>query len=298
MNGVLNFYKDQGITSFKAVDTVKKLFNVSKCGHLGTLDPMAEGVLPICLGYATRFADYLSSVDKEYIAQFKLGITTDSFDTTGSIVSENNEIIPIIDDINLHLSRLEGVCSLTVPGFSAKKINGVRAYKLARNGAIEDAGVKEMEIYSCHLLSYEYPLGVIKVKCGKGTYIRSIINELGKQIGCGAAMSGLIRSANGSFYAKDSFRLSNLQSLKERDDLSSAIIPVTDLLPWGKAVVKNDVIKNISNGISPAKNSYLSLPIESDGSNFFITDTDGRLIAAAERQENSTVPLKIKMVFI
>ncbi len=298
MNGVVNFYKEPGITSFKAVDTLRRLFGASRCGHLGTLDPMAEGVLPVCLGYATRFADYLSSADKEYIAQFRLGISTDSFDTTGAVLSENSGIKPDTETVRACASAMTGSLELTVPAFSAKKINGVRAYKLARKGAIEDAGVKPMTVYFCGLLSYEYPFGVIRVRCGKGTYIRSIINAIGTELGCGAAMSGLIRSANGVFSAGDSFKLHTLEELKRDGSLNKAVVPVTELLNWGKAVVKDGALKSIANGASPDRSGYLSLPIEAEGDDFFLTDTAGKLLAVASRQENSAVPLKIKMVFI
>ncbi len=284
MNGVINFYKDTEITSFKAVDAVKKLFNVSKCGHLGTLDPMAEGVLPMCIGYAPRFADYLSSVEKEYIAQFKLGVVTDSFDITGNILKENNKIIPTKEDIERELKKIKGVISLIVPAYSAKKINGVRAYKLARQGALEDAGKKEMDIEICDLLSYEYPYGIIRVKCGKGTYIRSIIAEMGDRLSCGAVMSGLIRSANGVFLSKNSYKLQDLIRLKEENNLEKAVIPVTELLNWGKAIVKDDAISSIANGISPKKEFYLSFPVEKEGDNFFIMDSSNKLLAVGIRQ--------------
>ena len=156
MNGVVNVYKEAGMTSFDVVAKVRRLFNVSKCGHLGTLDPMAEGVLPVLVGYATRFADYLSSVDKEYIAEFKLGERSQSYDNTSETEKVSDKIVSE-EDIKNVLHSLTGKISLKVPAFSAKKINGVRAYKLARKGEIEDAGEKEMEIYSIDLLNYEYP---------------------------------------------------------------------------------------------------------------------------------------------
>lgn len=298
MNGVVNFYKEQGITSFKAVDILRRLFGVSRCGHLGTLDPMAEGVLPICLGYATRFADYLSSVDKEYIAQFKLGVVTDSFDITGSVLSENSSLKPDNETVAACVSAVIGNIDLTVPAFSAKKINGVRAYKLARKGVIEDAGIKPMTIYSNTLLSYEYPFGVIRVRCGKGTYIRSIISAIGERLGCGAVMSALIRSANGVFCSTESFKLQALEELKINGELEKAVISVTELLSWGKAVINDAAALHIANGISPEKSAYLHFPIEAEGDNFFINDTTGRLLAVATRQENSAVPLKVKMVLI
>lgn len=295
MNGVVNVYKEAGMTSFDVVAKVRRLFNVSKCGHLGTLDPMAEGVLPVLVGYATRFADYLSSVDKEYIAEFKLGERSQSYDNTSEIEKVSDKVVSE-EDIKNVLHSLTGKISLKVPAFSAKKINGVRAYKLARKGEIEDAGEKEMEIYSIDLLNYEYPLGIIKVSCGKGTYIRSIINTLGDRLGTGALMSGLIRSANGVFKYNQAHKISQLEKLSEENQLSKAVIPVYDILDWGRAFVKDSFIKRIKNGVSPDRNSFLSFPIEHEGSNFFIMDNKGNLLAAAERCESSDHPLKLTIV--
>ena len=295
MNGIVNVYKEAGMTSFDVVAKIRRLFNVSKCGHLGTLDPMAEGVLPVLVGYATRFADYLSSVDKEYIAELKLGERSHSYDNTSEIEKVSDKIVSE-EDLKNVLHSLTGKISLKVPAYSAKKINGVRAYKLARKGEIEDAGEKEMEIYSIDLLHYEYPLGIIKVSCGKGTYIRSIINTLGEHLETGALMSGLIRSANGVFKSNKSYKISQLEKLSEENKLSQAVIPVYDVLEWGRAVVKDSFIKRIKNGVSPERDSFLSFPIEHEGSNFFIMDNKGNLLAAAERCESSDHPLKLSIV--
>lgn len=295
MNGIVNVYKEAGMTSFDVVAKVRRLFNISKCGHLGTLDPMAEGVLPVLVGYATRFADYFSSVDKEYIAEFKLGERSQSYDNSSEIEKVSDKIVSE-DDVKNVLNSLTGKISLKVPAYSAKKINGVRAYKLARKGEIEDAGEKEMEIYSIDLINYEYPLGIIKVSCGKGTYIRSIINTLGDRLGTGALMSGLIRSANGVFKYNQSHKISQLEKLSEENQLSQAVIPVYDILEWGRAVVKDSFIKRIKNGVSPDRNSFLYFPIEQEGSNFFIMDNQGNLLAAAERCESSDHPLKLTIV--
>ena len=196
------------------------------------------------------------------------------------------------------LLELTGKISLTVPAYSAKKINGVRAYKLARKGEIEDAGSREMDIYSNTLLNYEYPLGIIRVSCGKGTYIRSIINTMGERLGCGAVMSGLIRSANGIFLSQKSHKISQLESMVENGSIQQAVTPVYELLDWGRAVIKDSAIKQIKNGISPDHSLYIHLPIEHDGDNFFIMDNKSNLIAVAERIENSSFPLKLKMVLI
>lgn len=297
MNGVINVYKESGVTSFDVVAKIRRLLNVSKCGHLGTLDPMAEGVLPICVGYATRFSDYISSVDKEYVAEFMLGVKSASYDNTSELEKVSDMVVEK-SQIESVLLELTGKISLTVPAYSAKKINGVRAYKLARKGEIEDAGSREMDIYSNTLLNYEYPLGIIRVSCGKGTYIRSIINTMGERLGCGAVMSGLIRSANGIFLSQKSHKISQLESMVENGSIQQAVTPVYELLDWGRAVIKDSAIKQIKNGISPDHSLYIHLPIEHDGDNFFIMDNKSNLIAVAERIENSSFPLKLKMVLI
>lgn len=297
MNGVINVYKESGVTSFDVVAKIRRLLNVSKCGHLGTLDPMAEGVLPICIGYATRFSDYISSVDKEYVAEFMLGVKSVSYDNTSELEKISDMVVEK-SQIESVLSELTGKISLTVPAYSAKKINGVRAYKLARKGEIEDAGSREMDIYSNTLLNYEYPLGIIRVSCGKGTYIRSIINTIGERLGCGAVMSGLIRSANGIFLSQKSHKISQLESMVENGSIQQAVTPVYELLDWGRAVIKDSAIKHIKNGISPDHSLYIHLPIEHDGDNFFIMDNKSNLVAVAERIENSSFPLKLKMVLI
>ena len=297
MNGVINVYKESGVTSFDVVAKIRRLLNVSKCGHLGTLDPMAEGVLPICIGYATRFSDYISSVDKEYVAEFMLGVKSASYDNTSELEKVSDMVVEK-SQIESVLLELTGKISLTVPAYSAKKINGVRAYKLARKGEIEDAGSREMDIYSNTLLNYEYPLGIIRVSCGKGTYIRSIINTMGERLGCGAVMSGLIRSANGIFLSQKSHKISQLESMVENGSIQQAVTPVYELLDWCRAVIKDSAIKQIKNGISPDHSLYIHLPIEHDGDNFFIMDNKSNLIAVAERIENSSFPLKLKMVLI
>ena len=248
MNGVINVYKESGVTSFDVVAKIRRLLNVSKCGHLGTLDPMAEGVLPICIGYATRFSDYISSVDKEYVAEFMLGVKSASYDNTSELEKVSDMVVEK-SQIESVLLELTGKISLTVPAYSAKKINGVRAYKLARKGEIEDAGSREMDIYSNTLLNYEYPLGIIRVSCGKGTYIRSIINTMGERLGCGAVMSGLIRSANGIFLSQKSHKISQLESMVENGSIQQAVTPVYELLDWGRAVIKDSAIKQIKHGI-------------------------------------------------
>ncbi len=295
MNGLINIYKEAGMTSFDVVAKVRKLFNVSKCGHLGTLDPMAEGVLPILIGYATRFAEYLSTTDKEYVAEFKLGEKSLSYDNSIETEKVSDKVIKK-KDIEKAISYFKGVVQLKVPAYSAKKINGIRAYKLARQGEIEDAGNKEMEIYSTTLLSYDYPYGIIRISCGKGTYIRSIINQIGEDLEVGAVMTGLIRTSNGIFKSNQALKLSDLEKMKEENNLEKAIIPVYDILDWKRAIIKDTAIKSLQNGVYPLKKDYLSLPEDNKGANFFIMDKKGTLLAVGKKHKNKDNPLKLQMV--
>lgn len=302
MNGVINVYKEGGMTSSKLVSEVKKILNGVKCGHLGTLDPLAIGVLPICVGYGTRFSDYIADSKKVYIASFKLGVATNSYDIEGKVIKENDTIKPTLEEINKELSKLVGKVELKVPAFSAKKINGVRAYELARKGELEDAGNCIMEIDSIDVLMYEYPYGLLRISCHKGTYIRSIINTLGENIGCYAIMTELERKVNGPFNSDKAITLDKLKELndmrkKGEIDEKQFVTPVESLLDWPIAIVKDSTISKIMNGISPGPNDYLSLPIEDGGEYFFIQNQKRKLVAVATRQDFSKEPLKLKMVF-
>ncbi|MCD8490553.1 MAG: tRNA pseudouridine(55) synthase TruB [Geovibrio sp.] len=227
MNGIVNLYKEKGMTSFKAVDRMRRILGVKKCGHLGTLDPLAEGVLPVCVGNATKFVDYLMDVDKEYIAEFTLGMRTDSFDTEGTVLGENSSIQPDITEVEAVFKSYTGEQELIVPAYSSKKINGEEHTSLPERGEIEDAGKRIMRIYSVELVEYAYPKGVIKVQCGKGTYIRSIIHQAGLKIGSFAVMSGLIRSANGMFRVAYSVTLGALEEMPQR----ALSLPLFTLFP-------------------------------------------------------------------
>lgn len=295
MNGVINFYKESGITSFKAVDKVRKLLGIKKCGHTGTLDPMAEGVLPMCLNQSTKFVDYLMAGDKEYVAEITFGYKTDTYDSTGAVIAENDDIKPTEAEVLSMITTLIGKVELPIPSFSAVKIDGKRAHELARQGLIEDAGTRVNHVYDIALLSYEYPRAMIKVFCEKGTYIRSIIYVLGEKLGCYAVMSGLIRTGNGQFNIKDSFKLADLEKCIKNEDFDF-IKPVWDYLDWPRAVVKQDAVKLIKNGVSPKKHFYSYLPIE-EGEYFFVGTADGEMLGFAKKQKGNQIPLKMVKVF-
>lgn len=294
--GIINYYKEKDISSFQAVSYVRKLYGVKKAGHIGTLDPLAEGILPICLGHATKFVQYLMSREKTYISEMQLGIKTDSFDTTGSTLASNDDIIPTKDRL---VEVLDGMCgkqTLTVPSFSAKKIDGVRAYKLARKGLIEDAGVAEMDIDSIKLLDYSYPFSTIEVVCGKGTYIRSIIDTVGDTLGSYAVMSQLIRARNGYFDISNSSNRDQLEMLSKEDRLSESIIDIRDALSnWKRVTITDEFLPRLMNGAIPCTADFVKVDtIDLTEDNIFIENSYGDIVATATIQNNR---LKLINVF-
>jgi tRNA pseudouridine55 synthase len=297
MDGVVNIYKEKGISSFAVVKKVRWLFNTKKCGHTGTLDPLAEGVLPVCLGHATKLADYMMALDKEYVAQFRLGEARDSYDTDGEITAENRDIKPSKEEVEAVLKGFVGEVELTVPAYSAVKINGVRAYDLARKGEIEDAGSRVMSITDIELMDYSYPDGLFRMKCRKGTYVRSVIHEAGLKLGCYGVMSGLIRTVNGKFTQGTAFKLGDLETMKDEGRLAEAVIPVDKALGWAKAVIREEAVKLVKNGLSVKRHNYQTVP-DTEDRYVFLTAPDGELLAFAEHGKAEDQPFVIVKLLV
>ena len=281
--GIVNYYKEKDISSFQAVSYVRKLYGVKKAGHIGTLDPLAEGILPICLGNATKFVQYLMSREKTYISEMQLGMKTDSFDTTGNVLSSNADIIPTEERLVEVLKGMCGKQTLTVPSYSAKKIDGVRAYKLARKGLIEDAGVAEMDIESIKMLDYSYPFSTIEVVCGKGTYIRSIIDTVGDTLGSYAVMSQLIRAKNGYFEISNSSSREQLEMLSSEGRLDESLIDIRDVLTnWKRVTISDEFLPRLMNGATPCTADFVKVgTIDLVEDNLFIEDSSGEIVATA-----------------
>ncbi|ADD68120.1 tRNA pseudouridine synthase B [Denitrovibrio acetiphilus DSM 12809] len=292
MNGVLNIYKEKDMTSFDVVKAVRRITGVKKCGHLGTLDPMAEGVLPVCVGYATKLVDYMMAADKEYVAQFKLGCSTDSYDSTGNVLEKCEDIKPDYEEVEKVLKSFVGEPELTIPAFSAVKINGKRAYELARKGEIEDAGKRVMKINDITLMGYEYPEGMFRMSCYKGTYVRSVIHEAGLILGTYGVMSGLIRTVSGNFDHKTAYKLGELEELKDKGELAGAFTSVVDATGWGTAVVHRDAVRLVQNGVSIKRHNYVKLP-DGESDMYFMATPEGELLAFAEYAVGDTSPLRI-----
>jgi tRNA pseudouridine55 synthase len=227
-NGVINIYKEKGYTSFDAVAIVRKRTG-SKAGHTGTLDPEAEGVLPVCVGKATKLCDLLMDKSKEYVAGIRLGVTTDTGDAAGTVL-ETRPVTVAREALSAVLSSFVPGYVQTPPMYSAIKINGKKLYELARNGIEIERKGRFVAIDEIELLEFD---GVSELKiravCSKGTYIRSLAADIGEKLGCGAHMSGLVRTRTGAFTAENAHGISGLKTASD-EEIRSMIMPIEDIL--------------------------------------------------------------------
>lgn len=216
MTGIICVNKDKDITSFGVVAKTRGITREKKAGHTGTLDPMATGVLPIMLGGATRFLNFLPDSDKGYRATFLLGKTTDTLDITGNVTSEC-DVTASRDDVLGVLPRFVGKIKQIPPMYSAKSVDGVRLYDLARQGKEIEREACEVEIKELNLVENNGDEYVIDVLCSKGTYIRSLIDDIGKALGCGAVMTALCRTRAMGFSLDDCITLADMQEIRDND---------------------------------------------------------------------------------
>lgn len=215
INGIINIYKKKGYTSHDVVAKARGILRERKIGHTGTLDPDAEGVLPLCIGSATKAVPYLSDVDKCYEAEVILGMTTTTEDATGEPL-ECKEVNVTEESIEKVIQSFVGKYVQTPPMYSAIKVNGIRLYELARQGIVVDRPSRTVTIYTCDIIEWiDEKRFRIRVKCSKGTYIRTLCTDIGKALGCGAHMGYLLRTEVGSFSLDDSITLEELENNKE-----------------------------------------------------------------------------------
>lgn len=210
MHAIINLNKPLHITSHKAVSKVKRLCGAKKAGHAGTLDPEATGVLLVCLNEATKIVRFLTDMDKEYVARIKLGERTDTFDSAGRIL-ESRDISSLSEgDLCEAVRTFQGVIRQKSPMYSAVKIGGQKLYTLARKGLEIERPDRTVTVFEISIESIDFPFAELKISCSKGTYIRSLCDDLGRKLGVGAHLTGLERTAVGPFHIRDSFSFDDL----------------------------------------------------------------------------------------
>jgi tRNA pseudouridine55 synthase len=248
-NGVIVVNKPEGWTSHDVVGKMRGIAGTRRVGHLGTLDPIATGVLPLMIGQATRLARFWDGSEKGYDAVVRFGFATSTYDRAGEPCGPDRNPNITADQIEACLAPMRGEIEQTPPPVSAKKVNGVPAYKLARKNIQVDLAPSKVSIYELTLLESEGARARLRVRCSAGTYIRSIAHQLGISLGCGAHIEALVRTRSGPFRLDQAFTMERLQALKDEGRLKEALIPLSDLLPEFPGVFVDDITAtNIRHG--------------------------------------------------
>ena len=236
MDGILIIYKEKGYTSHDVVARLRGILHQRKIGHTGTLDPQAEGVLPVCLGTATKLCDMLADRNKEYRAGVRLGMETDTQDIFGQVLREE-AVFVTEQQIREAVNSFVGTYDQIPPMYSAKKVNGKKLYELARQGKEIKREPCRVQIHSVHIEKIEIPDFILSVECSKGTYIRTLCHDIGQKLGCGACMTSLLRTKVGMFSLEQAFTLSQIEEKQADGTLKSYIIPVENVFKQQPAIV-------------------------------------------------------------
>lgn len=259
LSGIINVYKEKGYTSFDVVAKLRGILKAKKIGHTGTLDPDAEGVLPVCLGKATKVCDLLTDKDKEYEAVMLLGTVTDTQDITGQILSQQQVTVTEAEVQEAVLSFIGDYMQIP-PMYSALKVNGKKLCDLAREGITVERVARPVKILDIEILKIELPRVHMRVACSKGTYIRTLCQDIGERLGCGACMESLLRTRVSQFEVKDALRLSEIEKLVAEESMGLSkeewksgqfsFLQATDavFLQYDSAVVKEEFEKLLYNG--------------------------------------------------
>lgn len=250
INGIIVINKERGYTSHDVVAKLRKILNTRKIGHTGTLDPEATGVLPICIGKATKICDMILNSQKEYIAGIKFGITTDTQDIFGNIVSQK-EPDASIDKIKEVIMSFEGEIEQVPPMYSAIKVDGKKLYEYARNGVEIERKSRKVKIEKIQILEVSKETALIKVSCSKGTYIRTLCDDIGKKLGFGACMESLVRSKSSIFDIEKSVKIDEI-NLENCKDYLMNIDEV--FLNYEKIVVNDEIKMRLINGAKSSLN--------------------------------------------
>ncbi len=257
INGVLNIYKEKGFTSHDVVAKLRGIVKQKKIGHTGTLDPDAEGVLPVCLGKATKLCDMLTDKSKVYEAVLLLGKTTDTQDITGTILEEGETKDLTEEQVRACIQKFVGEQEQIPPMYSALKVNGKKLYELAREGIEVERKARKITIFEIEILEIDLPRVRMQVHCSKGTYIRTLCHDIGNTLGCGGCMEALLRTKVSRFELKDSLRLSEIDALQQEGKLDSVLIPIDEMFSSLKEITIDPVQERLIYNGNPFAEKYL-----------------------------------------
>ncbi|MDO0952028.1 tRNA pseudouridine(55) synthase TruB [Mammaliicoccus sciuri] len=303
MDGILAIHKEVGMTSHDVVFKLRKILKTKKVGHTGTLDPEVSGVLPICVGKATRVSDYVMESGKSYRAEVTIGVSTTTEDQTGEIVDQKrvDQNLWDKDEINVTLKQLEGDIEQIPPMYSAVKVNGKKLYEYARQNIEVERPVRRVHINSIDLISdiiYENDTCKfeIEVECGKGTYIRTLATQIGALLNYPAHMSHLIRLKSGGFSLEQAIKLDDLREIVEQDKLQDVILPLEYGLNGLTKITVHD--KNIVTRIQNGQKIEKSLIDESKHDGEFVVWYKDKAIAIMDTYDKNETLYKPKKVFL
>ena len=230
MDGVIVICKEKGFTSHDVVAKLRGILHMKKIGHTGTLDPDAEGVLPVALGKATRLVDMITDKEKTYEAVMRLGVVTDTQDMSGTVLSQTTELSVTEEELCTVVSSFVGDYMQVPPMYSALKVNGKKLYELAREGKTVERKPRPVHFYEIEILDISFPLVRFRVTCSKGTYIRTLCHDIGEKLGCGAAMESLLRTKVGRFTLDDAITLAQTEEAVQKGIIESKILGIEEIL--------------------------------------------------------------------
>ncbi len=278
INGILNINKPYGLTSMEVVRRLKRASRQKKVGHGGTLDPVATGVVPICFGQATRMMEYLVDGQKEYRAEIELGVTTDTYDSMGTVVEERPADGVTLEDVEAAIAPYIGTVKQVPPMYSALKRQGKRLYDLARQGIEVERDARDVTVYWTRLLDWSPPVISVEVGCGRGFYMRSFAHDVGEALGCGGHLKTLERLRSGGFYVADAVDLDDAEEHFIEDTWPEHMhAPDAALYELPAAIVGRRLQQLIRNGQPIPPESRI--PVAEDGARCRVYSVDGVFVA-------------------
>ena len=289
-SGIINVYKEAGYTSFDVVARLRGILKIKKIGHTGTLDPDATGVLPVCVGKATKLCDMLTDKDKVYECVMMLGVETDTYDLSGRIL-ERNSVTASEAEIVAAINSFVGGIMQVPPMYSALKVNGKKLYELAREGKEVERKARPVTIFSIDILNISLPEVSIRIHCSKGTYIRSLCHDVGEKLGCGCAMKFLIRTRVSMFDIADARTLDEIERIVKAGNLDGIMLPVDQAFEGLETVFvipTDEAIKHAVNGVPIPSTEVFAESISGfeDGKRYRIYLPDNRFIGVYSYNED------------